>query len=241
MNKHLVVFGDSYGAGAELLTSGWTIGSKEDPSDKFNFAQILGKEYSSVANLSTVGCSLIGYLEQLYTFNETYDKNKSYTFLVMITQHIREYVYDKEKGWVNVYLRISKTDETYTEIEKKVYDNIIYPQSSILNWYKTLSLFQNYCHSKNNILDIYIEQFNKSPFDAKLEFLINRTKIYQTPIIKELFFKDGEDTSETLDWANFLNSKNYHKYYYPNFHPNKDGHILIANRVMEIIDDYDRL
>lgn len=238
MDKHFVVLGDSYAAGAELFSKGWTIGANEDSSDKINFAQILGNDYTSVTNYSTVGCSLMGYLEQLYAFNEDYDENKSYLVLVMLTQHNREYVYDNDKGWVNVYPRISQNDNSYTQVEKRVYDNFIYPQSGVLNWYKAVSLIQNYCCSKNNMLDIYIEQFNKSPYNQKLEFIINRKKIYQTPVIKELFFKEGNDTSQTLDWTNFLKSENYKKYYYPNFHPNKDGHLLIANRVKEIINEY---
>lgn len=241
MNKCLVFLGDSYGAGSEIFSKGWTIGAKQLPNDDKNFTQLLGKNYNAVLNFSTVGSSILGYLEQLSEFNSVYSTDIHYDFVIMITQHIREYVYDVDKGWANVYPNMSKTDESYKILEEKIYKTIVHPETSVFNWYKSISIIQNYCLSKNNINDVYIEQFNKSPYDKKYEFLINRNKIYEEPVIKQLFFHDVEKTDQTLDWKHFLNTDNYNKYYYPNFHPNVKGHMVIANRVKEIIVDKTRL
>lgn len=34
----------------------------------------------------------------------------------------------------------------------------------------------------------------------------------------------------------FLKTENYQKFYAPKFHPNKEGHILIANKIKKIIE-----
>ena len=97
-----------------------------------------------------------------------------------------------------------------------------------------VNLVQNYCKDKS-IKDVYIEQFNPSPFIEDLEFLIDRTKIYTTPVIKELFFKDGKESVGTLDWKSFLTTNSYEEFYSPNFHPNELGHKKISNKIKEII------
>lgn len=231
--NNIAFFGDSYGAGAELFELGWKAGEQQRPKDTLNFAQLIGKNYNSVCNFSQTGASIKGYINQLHEFNKL-NPNNNYTLVVMITQHVREYVYDNQLGWCNIYPNIGKSDSKYSELEKKVYDYNIYPQTSTFNWYNTLSLIQHYCKS-HGIQDVYVEQFNNSPYDERLEFLIDRSKIYSTPMIKELFFKDSAQTQSTLDWKNFLKTENYKTYFSPGMHPNILGHQIIANRLEQII------
>lgn len=236
MSKNiLIAFGDSYGAGAELYEKGWTIGEEQKSFDDKNFVQLLAKNYSECYNFSQVGASISGYINQLIQFNKIYSKENKYTLLVMLSQHNRDFLCSKEKGWINLYPRISTTDSTFESIEKLWYDTIKYPETAHYNWYKTISYIQTYSE-KRNINDFYIEQFNKSPVLDDLEFFIDRTKIYQNPIIKEIFFNDGNETDNTLDWQNFLKTNNYQSYYSPNFHPNEDGHKLIATKIQNIIN-----
>lgn len=236
MNKKhiLVAFGDSYGAGAELFESGWTIGSSQQIEDNNNFIQLLAKNYDKCYNFSTVGASIPGYISQLKEFEKKFNKDYNYTLIVMLSQHNRDFIYSKEKGWINLYPGMMKTDASYKSDEERWYNLVNYPETAHLNWYLTISLIQSYCKNKN-INDIYIEQFNNSPYIGDLEFLIDRKKIYTTPVIKELFFKDGKESTSTLDWREFIKTENYQKYYAPKFHPNKEGHMLIANKILNIL------
>ena len=230
--KILVAFGDSYGAGAELFNEGWTIGSVQSPHDNLNFVQLLGQEFDLCYNFSTVGSSIPGYIEQLARFNKFYNSSNKYYFLVMLTQHNRDYVYDNALGWTNLYPGISYADESYTTIEHKWYDNVEYPQTAHLNWYRTIALLQSYARERN-ITDYYIEQFNPSP-KTHYDFLIDRSKIYTTPLIKEIFFNDGNDSVGTLNWKQFKETKNYNKFYAPRHHPNEHGHILLAQKIKQL-------
>lgn len=230
----LVAFGDSYGAGAELSKPGWTIGAGQQKDDDKNFIQSISKTYDKCYNFSLVGASIPGYISQLKQFEKIFNKDYNYTLIVMLSQHNRDYIYSKEKGWIDLYPGMSKTDDSYKTDEESWYNLVNYPETAQLNWYRTISLIQSYCKTKN-INDVYIEQFNNSPYIEDLEFLIDRKKIYTTPVIKELFFKEGQDSIGTLDWATFLNTKNYKKYYSPNYHPNELGHEIISKKINEII------
>ncbi len=230
----LVAFGDSYGAGAELFESGWKIGATQRKDDNKNFIQLLGKDYDECYNFSLIGASNPGFVSQLKKLEEIYNKNYNYTLVVMLTQHNRDFIYSPEKGWIDLYPGMSKTEESYKTEEENWYNLVNYPETAHLNWYKSINLVQNYCKDKS-IKDVYIEQFNPSPFIEDLEFLIDRTKIYTTPVIKELFFKDGRESVGTLDWKSFLKTNSYKEFYSPNFHPNELGHKKISKKVKEII------
>lgn len=230
----LVAFGDSYGAGAEIYESGWNIGSEQNIHDDKNFIQVLARDYDECFNFSTVGASIPGYLNQLKKFYKIYNEANHYTLLVMLTQHNRDFIYSKNKGWIDLYPGMSKTDSSYKNDEEQWYNLVNYPETAILNWYRTVSIIQSFCNNKN-INDIYIEQFNPSPFVNDLEFLIDRNKIYTSPIIKELFFNNGNDSVGTLDWKNFLKTDNYKKYYSPNYHPNIIGHEIIGKKIKIIL------
>jgi len=230
----LVAFGDSYGAGAELLCPGWEIGAEQKKDDNKNFIQLLGKNYDICYNFSLVGASIPGYIFQLKQFEKIYSKDYTYTLIVMLSQHNRDFIYSKEKGWINLYPGMSRTDKTYKNDEKSWYSLVKYPETAYLNWYNTISLIQHYCKDRN-IKDIYIEQFNNSPFLEDLEFLIDRRKIYTTPLIKEIFFKNSKNSIGTLDWSTFLETENYKKYYSPNYHPNALGHRIISEKIKKII------
>lgn len=230
----LVAFGDSYGAGAELSKPGWTIGAGQQTEDDKNFIQFIGKPYDECYNFSLVGASIPGYISQLKQFEKIFNKDYNYTLIVMLSQHNRDYIYSKEKGWIDLYPGMSRTDESYKTDEENWYNLVRYPETAHLNWYRTISLIQSYCNDKN-INDVYIEQFNNSPYINDLEFLIDRKKIYTTPVIKELFFKDSNESVGTLNWKTFLGTENYKKYYSPNYHPNELGHKIISQKINEII------
>lgn len=235
MSKNIfVAFGDSYGAGAELLRPGWNVGAPQDPNDKENFVQLLGKDYDLCYNFSTVGASIPGYIEQLKRFDKFYTDKNNYTLLVMLTQHNRDFVYDKELGWVDLYPGVSHADSDYKNIESQWYANVNYPQTAHLNWYRTVGIIQQYCKQRN-IRDYYIEQFNPSPVDG-YEFLVDKKIIYTQPLIKEIFFNDGDDSVGTLNWKQFKDTENYETYYWPKHHPNAAGHQLIATKIKSLTD-----
>ena len=231
----LVAFGDSYGAGAELFKSGWKSGATQKIDDNKNFIQLLGTHYDECHNFSLIGASNPGFIFQLKKFQKIYNENYNYTLIVMLTQHDRDFIYSTEKGWIDLYPGMSNNEETYKTDEEGWYNLVNYPETAHLNWYRCINLIQNYCKYKN-IKDVYIEQFNASPYIEDLECLIDRTKIYDTPVIKELFFKDGKESVSTLDWNSFCKTDSYREFYSPNYHPNELGHQRIRDKVKEIID-----
>ena len=233
MSKNIfVAFGDSYGAGAELVSEGWEVGKPQDPSDKENFIQLLGKDYDLCYNFSTVGASIPGYLEQLKRFDKFYSATNRYTLLVMLTQHNRDFVYDNKLGWIDLYPGISYTNKRYKQIETQWYENVNYPQTAQLNWYRTVSLIQHYCKQRD-IKDYYIEQFNPSPI-TDYDFLVDKKIIYTTPFIKEIFFNNDDNSVGTLNWKEFKGTEKYTTYYSPKHHPNMLGHQLIANKIKSL-------
>ena len=158
----LVAFGDSYGAGAELFGSGWKIGATQKEDDNKNFIQLLGTDYDECHNFSTVGASNPGLISQLKQLQKIYNENYTYTLIVMLTQHNRDFIYSVEKGWIDLYPGMSKTEERYKTDEESWYNLVNYPETAHLNWYKSVNLLQNYCKDKS-IKDVYVEQFNPSP------------------------------------------------------------------------------
>lgn len=182
-----------------MFQQGWTIGDTENNNDQFNFIRLLSKSYNKCYNFSSTGASISGYLNQLYQFNKIYDPNREYVLLVMLTQHKRDYIFNNETGWTNIYPKIVQNGNIIEKISNEWYNNVTYPQTGHLNWYRTISIIQGYCQNKSNIEYHFIEQFNESPYLKNLEFLINRKKVYTTPIIKEIFFKEGKNSEHTLD------------------------------------------
>lgn len=237
MKNILVAFGDSYGAGAELFDDNWNNGEKQKSYDDKNFVQLLGKDYDAVLNYSTSGASIPSYIDQLKQFQTDYNYDDHFTVLVMITQHNRDYIYTKERGWINIFPNVSMFDKNLKPIEEKWYRTVEYPETGIHNWYTTISLLQNFFYQRQaNVKDFYIEQFKLSPSNTQLDFLVNYNKIYQSPLISELFFPDqGSSHTSTMDWRKFITTDNYKEYFATGFHPNEEGHKIISKRIKELL------
>mgnify|MGYP001171789599 CR=1 FL=1 len=233
--KVLVAFGDSYGAGSELYDGTWTSGAQQHPDDYSNFIQLFGEDFDKVLNYSTCAASIPSYIDQLRQFKEDYKKQSEYTVLVMITQHNRDWVHTKKYGWVNLFPNVGKFDEGLKEVEDSWYRTVSYPQTGNMNWYRTIALLQNFFHKYDNITDYYIEQFKQSPKSKNMDFLIDWNKIYEKPIVSEIFHPEQNNDTNTMDWKTFLDTPNYAKYFGTGFHPNELGHKKICERISQIL------
>lgn len=239
MTSTLVVLGDSYAAGSELYTDEFIVGSTFHDPKGIAFPSLLREElgYDRLENYATTGASLRGFLLQLSEFDNTYDgEHTNYTMLVGLTQHSRELVYDTTHGWTNLYPRVSAKIPELSALEEQWYNTAVYPQTGELSWFTTVAAIQGYC-LRRNIRCVMFEQFNMSPDNPEWKCLVDYSDIYIHPVMKELFFRGEDDTHATgltMPWKEFINTREYHKYY-KGYHPNKRGHRLIADRLKEII------
>ena len=216
MNKtdqiKLVTFGDSWPAGAEL-------GPNEVPYGNL-LAEMLNANFSNYAQQGTSNEHMILQLK-----NNIVQLTENNTVAIFfITSPTRACYIDTDGKVHNIYPQSDKSQGDQAYYYFKYLHSTAHEEFKM---HTTMLSLQRMC-SESNIQDFYIVGWSRCNFDYPG---IDKSKIFKqgTVTCADLFGVNGE---------NELSLASENQYVYPNrYHPNQQGHMLIAQTLFEWIKD----
>lgn len=209
----LVVFGDSWPAGAEL-----------NPGEK-TFGELLHEKLGTkkFINCSQEGTSIDHLIIQLKNYMET-AKFDADIVVFFITNPIR-YMYNEDNQWKTIRPTGDKSTKT-----KFYYEHL---QSDIMDYHRantTILSLQKMINSSETIThDFYLEGWTNIKWDYPG---IDKKKFLPKTALEMFKAKMNTQTNELIKYQN-------NPFIYPNkYHPNQAGHELIAEELYDFIQLY---